>query len=126
MHIILLESYLSSYLPVGIYLAVVALTGVAFLVASRVVGPRRPSAVKASPYECGMPPLDEPRQRFSVKFYLVALLFVLFDIEAVFLVPWAVVHREFGVYGLVEMMVFVGLLVVGFLYAWRRGGLDWE
>ena len=84
------------------------------------------SAVKASPYECGMPLLAEAHQRFSVKFYVVALLFVLFDLEAVFLFPWAVIYRKLGLYGLVEMMVFIGLLVVGFVYAWKRGGLDWD
>ena len=123
---LLADSYLGSYVPLGIYAFLVVLTGAALVGASRFVGPRRPSAVKESPYECGMPPLAEARQRFSVKFYLVALLFVLFDIEVVFLIPWAVVYRKLGVYGLVEMVIFVGLLVVGFVYAWRRGGLDWD
>jgi NADH-quinone oxidoreductase subunit A len=121
------ESYLQSYLPLGVYAALVALTGVAFLTLPRLLGPKRtPEPIKESPYECGVPPLGEARQRFSVKFYLVAILFVLFDIEAVFLIPWAVIYRSLGLYGLLEMLLFIGLLLVGYLYAWKRGGLDWE
>jgi NADH-quinone oxidoreductase subunit A len=122
------ESYLSSYLPLAFYAALVAGTGAFLLAAPRLLGPSRrsPQPVKESPYECGMAPVGETRQRFSVKFYLVAILFVLFDIETVFLIPWAVLHRSLGLYGLIEVFVFLGLLVVGFLYAWRRGGLDWD
>jgi NADH-quinone oxidoreductase subunit A len=121
-------SYLQPYLPLALYATLVALTGLALLSLPRLLGPHRrtPQPAKESPYECGVPLLGEARQRFSVKFYLVALLFVLFDIEAVFLFPWAVIYRGLGLYGLIEMLVFVGLLFVGYLYAWKRGGLDWE
>ena len=122
------QSTLQSYVPLGVYAALVTATGVALLALPSLLGPRRraPQPVKESPYECGVPLLGEARQRFSVKFYLVAILFVLFDIEAVFLIPWAVIYRSLGLYGLLEMLVFVGLLLVGFIYAWKRGGLDWE
>ena len=121
-----MESYLRPYLPLAAYAALVVVTGAALLGASRLLGPRVRQADKEAPYECGMPLLGGSRERFSVKFYLVAILFVLFDIETIFLVPWAVIHRKLGVFGLVEMLVFMAFLVLGFLYAWRRGGLDWE
>ena len=122
----LLESYLRPYLPAAIYAFVVLLTGVILLGASRLLGPRRHMVEKEDTYECGVPLLGGSRERFSVKFYLVAILFVLFDLETIFLLPWAVTYRSLGLYGLIEMLVFVGLLALGFLYAWRRGGLDWE
>jgi NADH-quinone oxidoreductase subunit A len=120
------ESYLRPYLPVGLYALLVAVTGVALLGAPRLLAPRLSRREKESPYECGVPLLGSSRERFSIKFYLVAILFVLFDIETVFLIPWAVIYRELGVFGLVEILVFMALLVLGFVYAWRRGGLDWE
>jgi NADH-quinone oxidoreductase subunit A len=115
-------------LPLGFYGLLVLLTGAALLGLPSLLAPRStvPQPVKESPYECGVPLLAGARQRFSVKFYLVAILFVLFDIEAVFLIPWAVIYRSLGLPGLAEMFVFLGLLIVGFVYAWRRGGLDWE
>jgi NADH-quinone oxidoreductase subunit A len=121
-----MESYLDPYVPAGIYAVLVALTGAALLSASSLLGPREPRREKESPYECGAPLLGSSRERFSIKFYLVAILFVLFDIETVFLVPWAVMYRKLGLFGLVEMLVFMALLALGFLYAWKRGGLDWE
>ena len=121
-----MEGYLRPYLPLAAYAALVAVTGVALLGASRLLGPRVRQADKEAPYECGVPLLGGSRERVSVKFYLVAILFVLFDIETIFLVPWAVIYRKLGVFGLVEMLVFMAFLVLGFLYAWRRGGLDWE
>jgi len=121
-----MEPYLRPYLPLGIYAALVALTGAGLLGASQFLGPRVRQAVKESPYECGVSPVGGARERFSVKFYLVAILFVLFDIETVFLVPWAILYRSLGVWGLVEMLVFMAVLVLGLVYAWRRGGLDWD
>ena len=121
-----MESYLGPYLPVGIYMALVFGTGVALIFASRLFGPRVRQLEKETPYECGAPILAGARERFSVKFYLVAILFVLFDIETIFLIPWAVIYRSLGVYGLLEMLVFMAILVLGFVYAWRRGGLDWD
>ena len=121
-----MESYLTPYLPAGIYAVLVALTGAALLSASRFLGPHAPRREKESPYECGVPLLGSSRERFSIQFYLIAILFVLFDIETVFLVPWAVMYRSLGLFGLIEMLVFMALLGLGFLYAWKRGGLDWE
>jgi NADH-quinone oxidoreductase subunit A len=109
-----------------LYAAVVGLTGLALITASTFLGPRRRTASKDDTYECGVPLLGGSRERFSVKFYLVAILFVLFDIETIFLLPWAVIFRRLGIFGLVEMLVFVAILLFGFVYAWRRGGLDWE
>jgi NADH-quinone oxidoreductase subunit A len=126
-----LAAVLEPYVPAGIFLLVVVGTAAAMLGASSLLGPRpRPGAIKESTYECGVPLLAGSRQRFSVKFYLVAILFVLFDVETVFLIPWAVGFRELlgsmGVWVVVEMFVFIGVLAVGLLYAWRRGGLEWD
>jgi NADH-quinone oxidoreductase subunit A len=96
------------------------------IAASRFLGPQKPEPVKLQPYECGMTPIGSARVRFSVKFYLIAMLFILFDVEAIFLYPWAVVHRYLGVFGLVEMAVFVAILAVGYIYIWKRGGFEWE
>ena len=127
---LLAESYLRPYVPVAIYAAIVLATGGAMIGLSMLFGPRRPAPGKASPYECGMPIFGSARQKFSVRFYLVAILFVLFDIETVFLIPWAVTSRDLlpslGFFIVAEMLVFVGILILGFVYAWRRGGLDWD
>jgi len=115
-----------SYLVFTILLVFVALNAAILIGLSHLVAPRRPTPLKGTPYESGMPPLGSARERFSVKFYLVAMLFIVFDIETVFLVPWAVMYRSLGLFGLIEMLVFMALLGLGFLYAWKRGGLDWE
>ena len=113
------------------YEAVLLLVAVAgtiagiFVVVSRYVGPRNANKIKTSTYECGLEPIGSARQRFSVKFYLVAMLFILFDIEVAFLYPWAVLFRELGLFGLMEMAVFVSILLVGLMYAWRKGALEW-
>ena len=123
---ILAESYLAPYVPAGIYLVILVATGLLMLSASRFLGPRQPHPQKATPYECGVAPQGTAREQFPVKFYLVAIPFVLFDIETVFLIPWAVVFRKFGVLGVVEMLAFLAILAVGLLYIWRRGGLEWD
>jgi len=105
-------------------LAVVS--AVAMIALSHLLQPRRPTDVKGMPYESGMTPLGGTRDRFSVKFYLVAMLFIVFDIEVVFMIPWAVAFRELGLFGLVEMLVFVTILLVAFVYVWKRGALEWE
>ncbi len=113
----------------GSILVLIALAGtiaLAFVLLSRFVGPRNPNALKTSTYECGALPIGTARQRFSVRFYLVAMLFILFDIEVAFLYPWAVLFRELGLFGLVEMALFVFVLLVGLIYAWRKGALTWE
>jgi len=89
-------------------------------------GPRRPSARKAAPYESGMTPLGPGNRRMPVRYYLVAVLFILFDIEVVFFLPWAVSFRQLGLFGLVEMVIFIVILLVGYIYAWKRGALEWE
>lgn len=121
-----MESVLQPYLPVALYAVLVFGTGLALVFASALLGPRLRQVRKETTYECGSVPIGSSRERFSVKFYLVAIIFVLFDIETVFLVPWAVIFRQLGVFGLVEVLVFMTLLVLGFVYAWKRGGLDWE
>jgi NADH-quinone oxidoreductase subunit A len=90
------------------------------------LGPKRVLRVKMEPFECGVEPVANPRRRFSVKFYLVAMLFILFDIEAVFLYPWAVLFRDLGWFGFIEMMIFVIIVAVGLLFVWKKGALDWE
>jgi NADH-quinone oxidoreductase subunit A len=105
-------------------LAVVS--AVAMIALSHLLQPRRPTDVKGMPYESGMTPLGGTRDRFSVKFYLVAMLFIVFDIEVVFMIPWAVAFRELGLFGLVEMFVFVMILLIAFIYVWKRGALEWE
>ncbi len=90
------------------------------------MSPFRPTVVKQAPYESGVIPLGSARERFSVKFYLVALLFIVFDLETVFLIPWGVTFRELGVFGFVEMLIFIGILLVGFVYVWKKGALQWD
>ena len=117
---------LSSYLPIVVLAALATVFAVASLAASSLLRPHRPNPVKLSAYECGNDPVRLPRgERFSVKFYLVAMLFIIFDIETIFLFPWAVTFRQLGLFGLVEMAVFIGLVLVAYVYIWRKGGFDW-
>lgn len=116
----------SSYLPIIFYLMVGLAFGVFTLLFGALIRPNRPNPVKLSPYECGNPPFMDSRQRVFVRYYMVAVLFVLFDLEAVFLYPWAVVYRKIGIFGLVEMIVFILILLVGYAYAWRKGALEWD
>ena len=122
---------LRPYLIFLILFAFVAGNAVLMILASHFAGPRRPTAVKGSPYESGMPPLGDARERFSVKFYLVAMLFIIFDIETVFLLPWAAIYKG-GVatvttgFLLVEMIVFLVILAIGYVYVWKRGALQWD
>jgi NADH-quinone oxidoreductase subunit A len=116
---------LLSYLPILILVLLAAGFATVTLLLSSVLGPRRPTRDKLSPYECGIDPIGSARERFSVKFYLVAMLFILFDIEIVFLYPWAVNLRSLKVFGFLEMLLFLGILLIGLLYVWKRGGLEW-
>lgn len=118
----MLESYLPILIMLGIALVVVA----ALLAVSWFVGTRRPSRAKLSPYECGVPPVGSARDRFSVKFYLIAMVFIVFDIETVFFFPWAVQYGRLGLFGFVEMAVFVAILFLAYVYLWRRGAFEWE
>ena len=116
---------LVDYLPIGILVLLATLFAAGNILLSSVLGPRRPNPEKLSPYECGIMPVGTARQRFSVKFYLVAMLFVLFDLEAVFFYPWGALFRELGLYGFVAMSIFTVPLVIGLLYEWRKGALEW-
>ena len=117
---------LQSWAPIGIFFIVVAGFGTVLLVVSYVLGVKNPNPIKLSPYECGITPVGTARERFSVKFYLVAMLFLLFDIEAVFLFPWAVVYRELKLVGFVEMLLFILAILAGYIYVWKKGALEWE
>ncbi len=117
---------LQEYTPLVILTGLVVVAAAAIIGLSHVVLRERPSPIKKTPYESGMPPLGGTRERFSVKFYLVAMLFIVFDIETVFMIPWGVSFRALGLFGLVEMFVFVVILLVGFVYVWRRGALEWD
>jgi NADH-quinone oxidoreductase subunit A len=116
---------LGQYLPVVILGALGVLFAVASLLVSRAFHPRRPTPAKLAPYESGIIPERAPRERFSVKFYVIAMLFIVFDIEVIFLFPWAVTARRLGLFGLVEMAIFIGLVFVAYVYVWQRGGLEW-
>lgn len=114
------------WVNVVVYLGLLVLTAGALLAAIRLFGPRQPRPEKLSPYECGMQVVTSSRERFSVKFYLVAILFIMFDVETVFLIPWAVKYQALGIVGLVEMVVFLGVLIFGLIYVWKRGALEWD
>ncbi|MGE5139835.1 MAG: NADH-quinone oxidoreductase subunit A [Rudaea sp.] len=116
----------ADYFPLLVMLVVSAVFAALALVVSAMAGPRRPTRIKSQPYESGMPTLGTARQRVWIRYYLVAVLFILFDIEIVFFYPWAVLFRQLGLFGLVEMVVFVAILLVGYVYIWRKGGFDWQ
>jgi NADH-quinone oxidoreductase subunit A len=117
---------LKSYLPALIFILLGLGVGGAFVFLNRVLGPSRPGKVKSDPYECGLPSDVQQNFRFGISFYLVAMLFILFDIEVVFLYPVAVQLDAFGVFALVETIIFIALLFVAFIYVWRRGALEWK
>ena len=117
---------IQEYIPILLYLGFIVATAIGMLVFSHILSPRRPTKIKASPYESGMPPLGGARERFSVKFYLIAMLFIVFDIEVVFLIPWGVQFRQLGLAGFVAMAIFILVLEVGHAYAWKRGALEWD
>jgi NADH-quinone oxidoreductase subunit A len=117
---------LENWLPVLIFFILVAGFAVVSLFGSWLLGMKKPRPEKLVPYECGMQPIGTARDRYSVKFYLVAMLFLLFDIEAVFLFPWAVVYRELKIFGFLEMLLFIVTILGGYIYVWKKGALDWE
>ena len=119
------DNYFARYLPLLIHFILVDVLATVIVVLSWIIGYRRPTRAKLSPYECGMTPVGDARQRFSVKFYLVAMLFILFDVEAVFLYPWAVILRDLKMFGFWEMLVYIGIVLVGFFYIWEKGVLAW-
>jgi NADH-quinone oxidoreductase subunit A len=116
---------LRNYLPILIQLIAAAGLGGLILAASAWVGVKRPNREKLSPYECGITPVGDARERFSISFYLVGMLFILFDVEAVFLYPWAVVYKSLSWFGFFEMLLYVAILLAGYFYIWKKGALDW-
>jgi NADH-quinone oxidoreductase subunit A len=117
---------LEQYFPILLFIVVGLALGGVLLGLGAIVAPNRPSAEKLSPYECGFEAFEDARMKFDVRYYLVAILFILFDLEIAFLFPWAVVLPEIGFAGFVAMMVFLAILVVGFIYEWKKGALEWE
>ena len=119
-------SYLAEYLPIALFLGIaIGLSG-AFVIGALLVGAGRPDAEKLSAYECGFEAFDSSRQRFDIRFYLVAILFIIFDLEVAFLFPWAVALGDIGAFGFWSMVVFLLVLTIGFIYEWKKGALDWD
>lgn len=116
----------SNLYPLLALFVVAAGFGGANVLLSSLLGPRRPNRIKNDSYECGIDPVGDARIRFSVKFYIIAMLFILFDIEAIFLYPWAVMFNQLRLFGLLEMFAFLGFLVLGYIYLWKRGALEWD
>ncbi len=117
---------LGEYLPILLFLIVSTGIGIVLLIVGNLLGPKRPSEEKLSPYECGFEAFDDARMKFDVRYYLIAILFIVFDLEIAFMFPWAVVFKELGGVAIGAMAVFLGILVVGFVYEWKKGALDWE
>ena len=117
---------LAEYFPILLFIAVAIAIGVAPMVLGKLLGPSRPDPEKLSPYECGFEAFEDARMKFDVRYYLVAILFILFDLEIAFLFPWAVVVNEIGLPGFLSMMLFLGILTIGFVYEWQKGALNWE
>src|ERR1700741_3776966 len=119
------DNYFARYLPFLIHILMAGGIATAIVTLSWLIGQRKPTRAKMSPYESGMQPIGDARGRFSVKFYLVAMLFILFDVEAIFLYPWAVILRDLKHFGFLEMMVYIGIVLVGLFYIWKKGALAW-
>ena len=119
------DNYFASYLPLLLHFIIATFIAVAIVTLSWLIGQHKPNRAKLSPYECGVPPVGDAQERFSVKFYMVGMLFILFDVEAVFLYPWAVILRELKMFGFWEMIVYIGIFLVGLFYVWKKGVLDW-
>ena len=115
-----------TYIPIAVLLGIGIFLAGLLVTLSLALGPRRPSARKLTPYESGMAPIGEAQRRMPVRFYLVAVLFILFDIEIIFLLPWAVSFRQLGLFGLAEVLVFMAILIVGYYWVWKKGALEWE
>jgi NADH-quinone oxidoreductase subunit A len=122
----LLLDYLARYFPILLFIGIALAFGVVTLLVSYLVQPKYPEPEKLSPYECGSEPFSDARMPFPVRYYIFAMLFVIFDIEVIFLYPWAIVFGKIGLIGLIEMLIFIGLFVVAYVYAWRKGALEWD
>ncbi len=114
------------YYPILMFIIMALMLGTVLLTLGYILSPKKPSAEKLSPYECGFPPSSNARIKFDVRYYLVAILFIIFDLEIAFLFPWAVVSKQVGLAALISVLLFLGLLTVGFIYEWRKGALEWE
>ena len=117
---------LIEYLAILIFMAIAFVFILFFIVASALLGQRKPTAIKQSTYECGMPTIGSSFRRIPIKYYIIAMLFLIFDIEVVFLYPWAVVFKEFKVFAFITMVVFIGILLIAYIYIWKKGALEWE
>ena len=117
---------LTEYFPILVFLGIATVMGIGLMVAGGILGPRRPNSEKLSPYECGFEAFEDSRMKFDVRFYLVAILFIIFDLEIAFLFPWAVALDTIGMTGLIAMAIFLAILVIGFIYEWKKGALEWE
>ena len=117
---------LSNYFPILVFISIGLLIGLAPVFLGWILGPRHPTAAKNSPYECGFDAIADARMPFDVRFYLVAILFIIFDLETAFLFPWAMIVRQIGWTAFWAMMIFLGILIIGFIYEWRKGALEWE
>ena len=122
----LFSGYLTNYFPVVLFILIALIFAIGTLVLSYVVQPRVASAEKSSPYECGSEPISDARMPFPVRYYIIAMLFVIFDVEIIFLYPWAVAFDKIGLFGLIEMMIFISLFLAGYVYAWKKGALEWD
>jgi len=120
------QSFLLDYLPILIFLGIAAVISVGAIAASYIAAPQNPDPDKVSAYECGFDAFGDARGRFDVRFYLVAILFIIFDLEVAFLFPWAISFKDIGLYGFWSMMVFLGILTIGFVYEWKKGALEWD
>jgi NADH-quinone oxidoreductase subunit A len=120
------DNLLYQYIPIAVLFGIALFIAILVPLLSLSLGPRKPSARKLSPYESGMTPIGAAQRRLPVKFYLIAVLFILFDIEIIFLLPWAVTFRILGLFGLAEVLIFVAILIVGFIWIWKKGALEWE
>ena len=121
-----MENLLSEYLPILVFLAIAGVLAVAMVGASFLLARQQPNSEKLSPYECGFEAFDDARRRFDIRFYLVSILFIIFDLEVSFLFPWAVAFKSIGVFGFWSMMAFLAVLTIGFVYEWKKGALEWD
>jgi len=121
-----MQNLLMDYLPVIIFIGIALVIGIALLASAMIIAVRKPDSAKVSTYECGFDPFDDSRMKFDVRFYLVAILFIIFDLEVAFLFPWAITLKDIGVFGFWSMMAFLAILTIGFAYEWRKGALEWD
>ncbi|HEX6504352.1 MAG TPA: NADH-quinone oxidoreductase subunit A [Terriglobales bacterium] len=114
-----------NYVPIFIFIGIIAIALPVTLLAAKLVRPENPNKIKLMPYECGIDPIGSARGRYTIRFFIVAILFVIFDVETIFLFPWAVQFKALGMFGLLEMFIFLGILIVGYVWIWKKGALEW-